>query len=79
MRRSNTLLFEAAVFSENARGIGEIFLKLLNFLQIKPQVKCMINNYYGLHYTVITNRKEKEEKEVEDTNEISEYLLDGIK
>ena len=50
-------------FAKNAESIGEIYhevLMLMKFLQTKPQVKNMNNNYYDLYYTVIKNRKEKE-------------------
>ena len=36
-----------------------------NFLQTEPQVKSMISNIYELYYTVIKNRDEKEEDELD--------------
>ena len=45
----------------------------MNFLQTKPQVKTMNNNYYDLYYTVVKNRDEKE-----ITND-DEYKNDYIK
>ena len=35
-------------------------LLLVKFLQTKPLVKNMNNNYYDLYYTVNKNRKDKE-------------------
>ena len=55
--------FEEDLFSKNAQGIAKIYrevLMLMKFLQTKPQIKTMNNNYYDLYYTVIKNRKEKE-------------------
>ena len=46
-------------FSRNARGISKIYhdvLLLMKFLQTKPKVKDMNNNYYDLYYTVIKTR-----------------------
>ena len=34
-------------------------LLVMTFLQTKPQVKSMKNNYYDLYYAVIKNRYEK--------------------
>ena len=50
-------------FAKNALGISKIFhevLKLMKFLQTKPQVKNMNINYYDLYYTVIKNTDEKD-------------------
>ena len=50
-------------FARNAQSISKSYhevLKLMKFLQTKPQVKNMNNNYYDLYYTVIKNRDEKE-------------------
>ena len=49
--------------ARNAQVIGKIYhevLLLIKFLQTKPQVKIMSNNYYDFYYTVIKNRDEKE-------------------
>ena len=62
--------FDEDPFAKNAQGISRIYhevLKLMKFLQTKPQVKNMNINYYDLNYTVIKNRDEKEI--VDDTNE----------
>ena len=48
-------------FSKNAQGISKIYhevLLLMKFLQTKPQVKNMNNNYYDLYNTVIKTRDE---------------------
>ena len=50
-------------FAKNAQVISKIYhevLKLMKFLQTKPQVKNMNINYFGLYYTVVKNRDEKE-------------------
>ena len=48
-------------FSKNAQRISKIYhevLLLMIFLQTKPQIKNMNNNYYDLYYTVIKTRDE---------------------
>ena len=50
-------------FSKNAQKISKMYhevLLLMKFLQPKPQVKSMNNNYYDLCYTVNKTRDEKE-------------------
>ena len=50
-------------FAKNAKSVSKIYhevLLLLKFLQTKPHVKNMNNNYYDLYYTVIKNRDDKE-------------------
>ena len=49
-------------FSKNSHGISKIYhevLLLMIFLQTKPQVKNMNNNFLNLNYTFIKNRNEK--------------------
>ena len=61
-------------FAKNAQGISTIYhevLLLMEFLQTKPQIKCMKFNYYGLHYTVIKNGDENE-------NVVNKYENDFI-
>ena len=61
-RQSGTFQFEEDPFSKNVQDISKIYhevLLLLKFLQAKPQVKKMINNYYEFCYTVIKNRDDK--------------------
>ena len=41
----------------------------MKFLQTKPQVKNNNFNYYDLYYTVIKNRKEKDNETVDNKNE----------
>ena len=58
--------FDEDPFAKNTQGISEVYhevLLLMNFLQTKPQVKNMNNNYYDSSSTVIKNR---DEKEIED-------------
>ena len=55
--------FDEDPLAKNAQGISKNYhevLKLMKFLQTKPQVKNMIVNYYDLYYTVNKNRDEKE-------------------
>ena len=55
--------FDEDTFAKNVRGIAKIYhegLLLMKFLQTKPQVRKMNNNYYDLCYTVIKNRDDKE-------------------
>ena len=50
-------------FAKIAHGITKIYHEvsiLLKFLQTKPLVKNMNNNYGEVYYTVIKNRDEKE-------------------
>ena len=51
------------IFARNAQGISKIYhevLFLMEFLQTKPQVKNMNNNYFDLYLTVIKTGYEKE-------------------
>ena len=51
------------LFAKNAQSISKIYhevLLLMKFLQTKPQVKNMDINYFGLYYTVIENRHDKQ-------------------
>ena len=46
--------FDEDPFAKNAQSISKIYhevLKLIKFLQTKPQVKNMNINYYDLYYT----------------------------
>ena len=50
-------------FAKSAQCISQIYhevLKLMKFLQTKPQVKNMNIKYFDIYYTVIKNRDEKE-------------------
>ena len=51
------------LYDKNAQGISKIYhevLKMMKFLQTKPQVKNMNIKYYDLYYFVIKNRDKKE-------------------
>ena len=55
--------FEEEVFSKGVQKCGKInheVIRLMIFLQTKPQVKTMNIIYYYLYYTVIKNRDEQE-------------------
>ena len=41
---------------------------ILQFLQTKPQVGSMKKEYLNLYYTIIKNRDEKEEEDVDYSN-----------
>ena len=54
--------FDEDLFAKSARGFSKTYhevLKLMKFLQTKPQVKIMNNNYHVLYKTMIKNRDEK--------------------
>ena len=54
--------FDEDPFAKNAPGISKTYhevLKLMNFLQTKPQVKNLNIIYYDLYYTVIKKKKKK--------------------
>ena len=51
-------------FAKHAQGISKTYhevLLLMKFLQTKPQIKNMNNNYYDLYYTVIKTRDENKD------------------
>ena len=55
--------FEEDPFSKNAEGNNKTsreVLLIMKFLQTKPQVKNLNINFFGLYYTVIKNRDDKE-------------------
>ena len=61
-------------FGRNAQGITGIYhekLLLMKFLQTKPQVKNMNNNYFDSNYTGIKNR---DEKEIVDNQYENDYI-----
>ena len=48
-------------FAKNGQGISKIYhevMKLMKFLQTKPQVTNMNTRFYDLYYTVIKKREE---------------------
>ena len=64
-------------FSRNALGIHKIYhdmLLLMKFLQKKPKVKNMNNNYYDLYYTVIKNRDENKDIDNQYENDDNDYI-----
>ena len=78
-------------FARNAQSISKIYHEvflLMKFLQTKPQVKNMNIKYYDLYYTLIKNRKEKdnvkEQKEIvgnqyeNDNNNFNDIVPDNI-
>ena len=75
-RQSGNFWFEEDTFSENVESFSKIYhedLLLLNFLQTKPEVRIINNNYCDLKQTIIKNRDEKEI--VDDENEKKWKLL----
>ena len=64
-------------FSRNAQGISKIYhevLLLMKFLQTKPQVKIMNNNYYDLYNTVIKTRDENKDIDNQYENDENVYI-----
>ena len=75
-RQSNSFQFEEDPFGRKNEIFGKIHhevLLLMNFVQIKPQVKNMKMIYYDFYYTVIKSRNEKEL-----VNDESEFFKDFI-
>ena len=71
-------------FSKNAQGVSRNYhevLLLMNFLQTKPQVRNMNNNYYDLYYTVIKNKDDKKivddkfEKKEDEYNNLNDVIM----
>ena len=61
---------------KNAQGISKIYhevLLLKKFLQTKPQVKNMNNNYYDLYYTVIKTRDDDNDNGENDENDFINF------
>ena len=46
----------------------------MEFLQTKPQVKIMNNNYYDLYYTVIKVRDENRYIDNQNENDENDYI-----
>ena len=72
-------------FSRNAQDIPKIYHEvslLMNFLQTKPKIRDINNNYYDLYYTVIKKRKEKdyeeEQKEIVDDENVYNNFNDIV-
>ena len=63
--------------AKNAHSISKIYhevLLLMKFLQTKPQVKNMNNNYYDLYYTVIKTRDENKDIDIQHENDENHYI-----
>ena len=64
-------------FRKNAQSISRIYhgvLLLMKFLQNKPQIKNMNNNYYDLFYTVSKTRDENKDTDNQYENDENEYI-----
>ena len=64
------------LFSKNSQGINTNYhdvLLLIKFLQTKPKVKNMNNNYYDLYYTVIKVRDENKDIDNQYENNENDY------
>ena len=64
-------------FIEIAQGISKIYhelLLLMKFLQTKPQVKKMNNNYYDLYYTVIKTRDDNNDNKENDYISFNDFI-----
>ena len=65
------------LFAKNALGISKIYhevLKLMKFLQTKPQVKNMNIKYSDLYYTVIKTRDENKDIDNQNENDENDYI-----
>ena len=64
-------------FSKNAQGISKIYHEvflLMKFLQTKPQVKNMNNNFFDFYYTVIKVRGENLDIDNQYENDDNDYF-----
>ena len=64
-------------FAKNAQGFSKFYhevLLLTKFLQTKPQVKNMNNNYYDIYYTVIRIRDENKDIDNQYENDDNDYI-----
>ena len=64
-------------FSKNVQGLSKIYhevLLLMKFLQTKPQIKNMNNNYQDLYYTVIKVRDENKDIDIQYEDDDNEYI-----
>ena len=69
--------FDEDAFARNAQGISKTYhkvLKLMKFLQTKPQVKNMNINFYDLFYTVIKTRDGNDNIDNEFENDDNDYI-----
>ena len=64
-------------FARNAQGISKIYhevLVLMKFLQTKPLVKNMNNNYFDLYYTIIKVRDESMDIDNQYEDDYNDYI-----
>ena len=77
MKNRNFQTQDQDPFSKNAQGISKIYNEvflLMKFLQTKPQVKNMNNNYYDLYYTIIKTRDENRDIDNQYENDENDYI-----
>ena len=77
MKNKNFQTQDQDPFSRNAQGISKIYLEvllLMKFLQTKPQIKNMNNNYYDLYYNVIKTRDENRDIDIQYENDENDYI-----
>ena len=77
MKNKNFQTHHEDLFARNAPGISKIYqdvLLLMKFLQTKPKVKNMNNNYYDLYYTVIKVRVENKDIDNQYENDENDYI-----
>ena len=70
--------FDEDPFAKNAQGISRIYdevLKLIKFLQTKPQVKNMNIKYYDLHYSVIKNKESVDSQNENDFISLNDVII----
>ena len=64
-------------FSRNAQGIKKIYhevILLMTFLQTKPQIETLNNNYHDLYYSVIKNRDRFKDIDNQFENDENDYI-----
>ena len=77
MKNKNFQTHQQDSFSKNAQIINKIYhevLLLMKFLQTKPEVKNMNNNYYDLYYTVIKVRNQIKDIDNQYENDENDYI-----
>ena len=77
MKNRNFQTQDQDPFSKNAQGISKIFHEvflLMKFLQTKPQIKTMNNNYFDLYYTVIKTIDENNDIDNQYENDDNDYI-----
>ena len=77
MKNKNFQTHREDPFSRNAQGISKNYhevLLLMKFLQTRPQIKNMNNNYYDLYYTVIKTRDGNKNIDNQYENDYNDYI-----